>query len=58
MTEFSPITNNEEFRLRCPKKCDAPNIQYRSVEDSQGHEDYQYRCSGCGFTWWVDGSDY
>ena len=33
-------------------------VEYRVVEDSDCHEDYNYRCTACGKNWWVDGIDY
>jgi hypothetical protein len=34
-------------------------MEYRLVESSDGaHEDTQHRCKDCGYTWWIDGSDY
>lgn len=33
-------------------------VEYRMWESHDGaYEDYQYRCTDCGFTWWVDGID-
>jgi len=45
----------------CPKNCSHPKeglIQYRIWESNDGaYEDYQYKCTNCGHTWWVDGID-
>lgn len=32
-------------------------VDYRLVEDAEGHEDVNYRCTACNKTWWVDGID-
>lgn len=37
------------------KNCKSTNIEYK--EDDTGYEDYHYRCKGCNYSWWVEGSD-
>lgn len=41
----------------CPE-CKAIAVTMRSWDSScGGWTDHQYRCAGCGHTWWVDGID-
>lgn len=41
----------------CPK-CKREHVEVRSVESPDGgHEDYQYRCNDCNYSWWIDGID-
>jgi len=41
----------------CPH-CKSENVRCRLWESRDGaYEDYQYRCTDCGYTWWVDGID-
>lgn len=37
--------------------CGLKTLNYRLVEDEEGHEDVQYKCRNCGCTFWVEGSD-
>ncbi len=46
-----------EYNFKC-RECGSIHVEYRTVEDSEGHEDYQYHCQSCNRYWWVDGSDY
>lgn len=40
------------------KKCGADgHLTARSHEDDEGHEDWEYHCSNCEETWFVDGAD-
>jgi hypothetical protein len=42
----------ERSEIVC-RKCDSSGtVSYRLVEDSEGHEDAQYRCQ-CGGSWWI-----
>lgn len=69
MTHMAPMSDSQgEFgalkpvegaaRTRCPARCDKPDVHYRIWESHcGGWEDCQYRCLGCGRSWWVDGID-
>lgn len=46
-----------EYNFKC-SKCGSTHVEYRTVEDSECHEDYEYHCIACNRYWWVDGSDY
>ncbi len=38
--------------------CSNP-VDYRIKESSdEAYQDIQYRCPKCGYSWWIDGSDY
>lgn len=40
------------------RKCSSHTVSMREWESScGGWEDYQYRCSACGHSWWVEGID-
>jgi DNA-directed RNA polymerase subunit M/transcription elongation factor TFIIS len=44
-------------RVTC-LKCGAHPVMYRTHESScGGHEDDEFKCEGCGHSWWVDGID-
>jgi transposase-like protein len=50
--EFNPVPD-----LPC-HKCGEKEVKARKWESScGGWEDYQFKCSSCGYTWWVDGID-
>lgn len=51
------ILEKQYSHFKCPK-CGKNHIKYREVEDSYGHEDYNYWCQSCGYSWWGEGSDY
>lgn len=55
------LPETEEYceEVKCPR-CKQKTIYVETVEDSEGHEDYHYRCHNfhCMESWWVDGSDY
>lgn len=39
-------------------ECGKEELSYRVWEASDGgHEDYEYTCCACGYSWWVDGID-
>jgi uncharacterized Zn finger protein len=39
------------------RRCSG-RVVYRAWESFDGgYEDYQYRCTECGYVWWVDGVD-
>lgn len=43
--------------FKCPK-CTEADIEFREWESSDGaHDDVHYRCSCCGYEWWVEGVD-
>lgn len=48
----------EDAGMDCPK-CASPVVLCRMHEDSEGHEDWEYRCADpeCKHHWWVDGID-
>lgn len=48
----------DDLDAKCPHCEKRGGIEWRSHEDSEGHEDYQYHCKYCEKKWWVDGSDY
>lgn len=49
---------DKETNTRC-RKCRKKTVRYREWESpDEAHEDYQYKCQSCGYTWWVDGPDY
>ena len=40
------------------RKCGSEELRYREWSSNcGGYEDYQYQCSVCGYSWWVDGID-
>ena len=40
------------------RKCKALTVRCRCWESScGGYEDYQYKCTSCGYSWWIDGPD-
>ena len=40
------------------RHCARSSVRVRTWESSDGaYEDYQFRCTECGHTWWVDGID-
>lgn len=44
--------------VQCPiSTCESTDVEYRIVEDNEGHEDEKYLCIECGHTWWIEGSD-
>lgn len=49
------LTRDEDPGFKC--KCGSNDVAYRTVDDDQGHEDYNYRCNACQRNWWVDGID-
>lgn len=52
--EFSPW---QATKRMCPR-CHQPQVQMRVWESKDGaFEDDQYKCSACGYSWWVDGID-
>lgn len=52
---FGEYTNATDTPCR---KCKEPKVRYRVWESScGGYEDYNYKCFGCGASWWVDGID-
>lgn len=54
-SEFKPVP--PESDLKC-SKCGNTRIEFSVWESYDGgHEDYNYRCLGCGRNWWVDGVD-
>lgn len=67
MTHTKPMADSEgtfenwrnAVNCQCPK-CKKHNVLYREWESSDGaYEDYRYKCqtTGCGHSWWVDGTD-
>jgi hypothetical protein len=38
-------------------RCEKPDVWWRTCDDDEGHEDYQYECRCCKKSWWVDGAD-
>jgi hypothetical protein len=41
----------------CPH-CGAHTVRYRLWESSDGaYDDYNYECTTCKQTWWIDGPD-
>jgi hypothetical protein len=55
--EFKP-SDNEWSRARHKPGCESRDVRVRLWESHcGGYEDYQYRCFGCGATWWVEGID-
>lgn len=51
-TEWKPA------EVYCCRRCDSENVFYRIVEDDECHEDVEYQCQECGFSWWIEGADY
>jgi transposase-like protein len=43
-------------KIKC-KRCDSVNLKYRIIEDSDCHEDINYWCPDCNYSWWVEGSE-
>lgn len=57
MGEYGEWKNETNEAVKCPK-CGCGSIMWREWESSDGgHEDYQFRCTYCQHTWWVDGPD-
>lgn len=55
--DWTPINNGWSQKRHKPD-CKGADVRYREWESScGGYEDYQYRCFGCGATWWVEGPD-
>jgi len=50
-------TQKDYPNFRCIR-CNSNKIEFRIVEDSECHEDYEYHCINCNRYWWVEGSDY
>ena len=49
---------DKSTNIECPR-CGKKESLYREWESFGGaHEDCQYKCQACGYTWWVDGPDY
>jgi predicted RNA-binding Zn-ribbon protein involved in translation (DUF1610 family) len=55
MTWEAVKDTNTNFKC---KKCGSVNLKYRIVEDSDCHEDINYWCPDCNYSWWIEGSDY
>lgn len=47
-------TKDENPDFKC-RKCGSNEIQYYCSDGD--YEDYRYKCE-CGYSWWVEGSDY
>lgn len=64
MTHMKPVDSGEgDFRephstlIPC-RHCGRSSVTYRVWESHDGaYEDYEYICSECGHSWWVDGID-
>jgi transposase-like protein len=55
-TDWKP-TKAENPDFKC-NRCQSDAVEYREWESSDGaHEDFHYRCNGCGRSWWVEGAD-
>jgi transposase-like protein len=54
-----PYVGDEEpaTHRTCPE-CFSTSILVQIWEsDDGGHEDNHFRCTACGYTWWIDGID-
>lgn len=53
-TEWTPA--DASVALPCGKCNEDGGIEYREWESScGGYEEYRYRCTKCGHTWWPKG---
>jgi hypothetical protein len=51
--EFASWKHADECCLQC-----GSEVEYRLWESHDGaYEDFQYCCTSCRYTWWVDGID-
>lgn len=52
------ITEWHVTRTLCTGCRKTGGVAYRAWKgDYVGFENFQYRCSGCGHEWWIDGTD-
>jgi DNA-directed RNA polymerase subunit M/transcription elongation factor TFIIS len=52
---WKPVKDeNPNFPCR---KCGSQDVNYRIVEDDDCHEDINYWCPTCGYSWWSEGCD-
>lgn len=43
----------------CCRVCAHSPTKYRVVTSSdEAYDDVEYYCEKCGYSWWIDGSDY
>ena len=53
------MSSSEWQKVDIPcRHCGSNNVEMRTVEDSECHEDINYHCLDCNYSWWIDGSDY
>jgi len=55
---WQPCAPHIDGSPRTCRSCNRPNIVWREHESScGGWEDTEFKCTDCGYTWWVDGTD-